>query len=266
MPERVYKQLGNYSASDELMTRQHYSPRTNHFSRRTFLAGSAAATGTVAGCTDVLQTGSTGANEHVVLEKPDQYEDLRSARDDGALQFPIHGDRLPEVTVPAPLTGRDVTTTEFVGERHVLLTFIFTRCSDACPLLIAPLVHVQASSIENEFADDVAFLPMTFDPAYDTAERLAEYGEERGVHFDAGNWWFLRPETEQRAEDVVAGTFGVNYEFVPEAEREMGNMAWVHSNRLVFANAEGYVERTYTGEPPNPAAVLEDIETLRDRW
>ncbi|GAB6877966.1 MULTISPECIES: SCO family protein [Natrialbaceae] len=218
-------------------------------------------TGTLAGCSDILSLGSTGANDNVVLDLPEEY-DQRSEAD---LPYPIHGEELPAATAPAPLHDREVSTREFVGDRHVMLTGIFTRCSEVCPRLVEPLVQAQAASIKDEFADEFAFLPITFDPEYDTPEQITEYSEERGADLDIGNWWFLRPESRQRAEEVT-DTFGVLSEFVPEDDREMENMAWVHNNVVILANADGYVERTYTREPPNPATALEDVETLRERW
>jgi protein SCO1/2 len=230
--------------------------------RRTVLA----ATGTAvlgvgsAGCLGVL--GGDGVSDDVVLSPPENYDQLSGAN----LPFPIHGEQLPDTTVPAPLAGREVTTTEFVGERHVMLTFVFTRCSTACPLLTANLVQAQAESIEAGFADEMAFLDVTFDPEYDTAEVLESYAEEQGVDREAGNWWFLRPESPQRAREVVTDTFGVAFQYVEEENREMQNMAWLHSNLVLLANADGYVERAYNGETPNPADVVDDVTTLHERW
>lgn len=234
--------------------------------RRTLLAtlGAAALGGAVAGCVSVGESGDSGGteNENVVLEPPENYERLSTAE----IDFPIHGEPLPEVTVEAPLRGQTVTTTSFVGDRHVMTTFVFTRCSMACPALTSNLVQVQATANQDGFADEFAFLPMTFDPEYDTADRIAAYLDERGVDRSAGNWWFLRPAGPNRAREVVADSFGVFYEFVPEAKRDMDNMAWTHSNLVVLANADGYVERAYRGQPPNPATVVDDVQTLRDRW
>ncbi len=223
--------------------------------------GAAALGASLAGCAG-LPIGSTGAAENAVLDAPDNYETL-AERD---LPYPIHGERLPEVSVPAPRHDREVSTREFVGERHVMLTFVFTRCSMTCPALTANLVQVQAESVAEGFADEVAFLPTTFDPEHDTAAELETYGEDRGVDWDAGNWWFLRPESEARAREVVTDAFGVAFERVPEEDRETENMAYVHANTVLLANADGYVERAYTGRPPNPADVVDDVRTLRERW
>jgi len=229
--------------------------------RRALQAGATILGGSLAGCVDVLGGDDAGEGDVVLGEPPNH--DSRSA---GDLPYPIHGESLPEATVPAPLSDRSVTTTEFVGDRHVMLTFVFTRCSMTCLALTSNLVQVQADAARNDYGDEFAFLETTFDPEYDTPERLAAYGEERGVDLDAGNWYFLRPESPERARTVATDTYGVFFEYVPEADRQMENMAWTHSNLLLLVNADGYVERAYDGEVPTPAAVLDDVGTLRERW
>lgn len=232
--------------------------------RRTVLrgAGTAVVGLSTAGCLASERNDEDGQAQNVVLDPPEQQERF----EDADIPFPYHGQQLPEVTVPAPLHDRTVTTTEFVGERHVMLTFVFTRCVDTCPALVSPLVQVQAESISEGFADRMAFLPTTFDIEHDTAAVLSEYNEKMGVNEEAGNWWFLRPKSEQRAEEVVNDTFGVYFEYVEPEQRNMAEMAWSHTNLVVLANANGYVERSYFPRPPNPADVVEDVRTLRRRW
>ena len=247
-------------------------------SRRTVLAGvSTGIVGTLAGCL------GDDRPDGVVLDPPEQWEMLRES----TLAHPIYGDRVPEATVPAPLQDRDVTTTEFVGERHAMFTFVFTRCPAACPVLTSALVTVQADSIENGYADEFAFMPITFDPEHDTPEVLEEYSEFRGADPDAGNWWFLRPDGESHAREVVDDTFGVAFERTEDLEDDHGHdggddddsdhnhddgdhgdhdMEFLHTNLLLLVNADGYVERAYTPEPPTSASVLEDATTLRERW
>ena len=222
--------------------------------RRAFLAG-------VSGATAVGLAGCLGANrpEGVVLDPPEDQERL----EDADVGFPIYGDQVPEAEVPAPRHDRTITTTEFVGERHVMLTFVFTRCPDACPLLVENLVHVYADAMENGYAERMAFMPTTFDPTYDTPEVIESYNEERGVD-DADEWYFLRPDSEEHAREVVEETFGVHY--VRTDDEDDIDMEFLHDNLIVLANEDGYVERSYFGEPPNPAEVLSDVEALRERW
>ena len=233
--------------------------------RRTFLAGTAT-TGLagVAGCLDVLGE-SHGATEDVVLDPPDRYEDLRASRDNGYLPYPIHGDELPEVSVPDVTADGPVSTRQFVGDRHVLLTFVFTRCNTVCPTLTSSFAQVQHDARENGYAEDIALLPTTFDPAYDTPERLVTFAEDVGADPSAANWRILRPESPERAEAVVEGEFGVIFSRVPEEKREMENMVWNHRSSRILANKDGYVERNYRSSL-NAAGLLDEVATLRERW
>lgn len=267
--------------------------------RRTYLASSVAAGAAIglSGCLSRIGLGgSPGAHDDVVLEEPEKYDRLRESRDGGHLSRPIHGDELPEATVPAPLQGDEVSTTDFAGDRHVLLTFIFTRCVGVCSGLVANMVQVQADANDNGYASDMAFLPTTFDPEYDTGERLADYSEDLGADVDAANWIPLRPASEDRVDAVISEKFGVAIEEnadghdhhdhgeedhdshgdEPTGEDSDENNGdpnvrddnhFLHApGSYILANQAGYVERGYPEGTPNPGVLLEDVETLIDRW
>ena len=247
--------------------------------RRSFLAGGAAATAGLAGCLDFgVLGGSPGATDDVVLDEPEQYEERRRARDEGYIG-PIHADELPEVTLPDALDDRDLSTHEYVGERHVVLTFVFTRCPTHCIFLTSNLAGAQAESLEAGYADEVAFMPVTFDPEYDTPDVIEEYSQAQGADPTAGNWHFLRPEDNRHARDVVTGEFDIWYERNEDVDGEdidhdhdggahdEDEMLFNHESVIIIANADGYVERGYTGTRiPNVAGVIDDLGTLRERW
>lgn len=241
--------------------------------RRRAVLAAAGATATVglAGCLERVFGGSYGATDDVVLDEPDRYDQLRAARDNGDLAHPVHADELPAVSVPDALSDRTISTHEYVGERHLLSTFIFTRCTMACPGLVASLAQVQARTQTEGHADQLAFMPMTFDPEYDTAEILREFSTDLGANVEDPAWHFLRPESHERAQTVVADDFGVQFWELSEQERDdfdmPDNMVWDHVSAIVLANADGYVERMYTGSRiPDAAGLLQDVDTLRERW
>jgi protein SCO1/2 len=99
---------------------------------------------------------------------------------------------------------------------------------------------------------------MTFDPAHDTAERLREFGTERGANVSADNWHFLKPKNERRVLEVVVDTFGHPFQENPSEE----GMPFLHNPMLVLANERGYVERTYANTVPDASTVLEDVRRL----
>jgi protein SCO1/2 len=246
---------------------------TQTFDRRSFVRGVAAAgTLAVAGCTsngsdddggggdpsataaETTTTATTAGPDTVDLPPPKNYERLRNAD----VSYPIYGDELPDATVREPLLDEPMSTRAFVGERLTLVTFIYTRCGSICPALTANLVQVQADAAERGYSDRVALLPMTFDPAYDTPDRLREFGRQRGANVAAENWHFLEPQSEQRVQQVVVDTFGHPFQENPQED----GMPFIHNPMLVLANERGYVERTYANTVPDASTVVEDVRTL----
>lgn len=235
--------------------------------RRTYLRAAAVSTG-------VVLAGCLGEDSETVLDP--QHPDV----DPEALAYPAHGQELPDVTLPAPLHDRTVSTAEYVGERETLLTFVFTRCPGPCPGLVSALAHVQVAAAEEGYADEVALIPTTFDPEYDDADRLREFSALNGAEPTAENWLFLRPETPTEADEVVNGEFGVGFEEVPveedphddhddhdhgEALEADEETAFAHVNLVLLVNRDGYVERAYQ-RVVMPYDVLEDLETVRDAY
>ena len=257
---------------------QRHLCRSIQMNRREFVRLTGA--GTLAATTGCLGALGGGGNENTVLSPPENYELLRDAE----LPYPVYGEPLPEATIEAPLRDTEVSTRDFVGERHVLLTFIFTRCTGVCPGLTANLVQVQAEAAERGYTDDVALLAVTFDPAYDTEEVLREYAEDMGIDREAGNFYLLRPDGEERAREVVEETFGHGYEktelYEPTGELEHdhgggeGNQTdtgeeraepqqpFAHQPLFLLSNSDGYVERSYGNSAPTPNVVIEDVNGL----
>ncbi|WP_267161150.1 SCO family protein [Halovenus salina] len=233
---------------------------TERASRRAVLAAGATALAATAGCVDAF-AGSDG-NDDVVLDPPENHD----RRTDLDIPYPTYGDRIPETSVPAPLHDREVSTREFVGDRHVMMTFIYTSCRTVCPGLTASLRQVQADAVERDYSDEMAFLPTTFDPEQDTPEQLRAYGEDLGVNHDAGNWYFLRPETPESAKSVVEETFGVAFESGEGGHGEMEATMFQHASLVLLVNKDGFVERAYNGGPPGASEAREDARAVVEGW
>ncbi len=206
----------------------------DYIDRRNFLgAVSAGATLGVTGCLE----GAGGRPEGVVLSPPENYEMLRNAE----LPHPIYGEELPDVTVHDPLNDEDVSTGSYDGDRHVLLTLFFSRCTQTCPTLVSNLVQVQAEAASGGWTDEVMLLAVTFDPEHDTEPVLREYADEMGVDLEAGNFRFLRPDGQERAREVVEEGFGgVFQENRIEAHSDIGgNASRSHGEENTTHNHDG---------------------------
>lgn len=246
--------------------------------RRSFLRGAGGVvTVAAAGCLSGDET-----DPNTVLGPPEREVDV----DPEALAYPAYGEELPDVTFPSPLHETEVSTREFAGSRETLVTFVFTRCMGPCPALTATLAQAQTTADAEGYTEEVAFMPITFDPEHDTPDRLREFSELNGADPTAENWHFLRPATPERAQELIEGReqFGVAFEEVPVEESGHGSgqdgnrdtdqgkvlptegdreTSFAHTNLLLLANRDGYVERAYSPQPPRPDIVIDDLEAVR---
>jgi protein SCO1/2 len=100
--------------------------------------------------------------------------------------------RLPKIA-PAPafaLTSQDGTRVSLADLRGkvVAVTFIYTSCTDTCPVLTALMTKVQ-DKLGQDFGERVAFVSITVDPERDTPEVLKQYADTFGA--DLKGWAFL---------------------------------------------------------------------------
>lgn len=230
----------------------------------------------VAGCLDAL-----GDDSRTALDPPDQPR--------GDPIHPTHGDAFPEFSLRDPLADVEVSSADLEGDRTYLLTFIYTSCTEACGTLVRLLQLVQEDAAERDYDDDVALLAMTFDPETDDAAALREYAGLFDVDLEAGNFHFLRPESNERALELVNERFGVPAEFGDSGHDEEDDSgeddqshadddhhdeedhdhhdSALHYYMLFVVNESGIVERSYPNvvdnrEETRPKAIIEDVRTV----
>jgi len=80
-----------------------------------------------------------------------------------------------------------VKLADFRG-KVVAVTFIFTKCTNTCPVL-TPMMSFVQDRLGADFGSKIAFVSITVDPERDSPQVLREYGEAFGANF--GGWSFL---------------------------------------------------------------------------
>lgn len=83
--------------------------------------------------------------------------------------------------------GNEATFDELFRGQVSIVVFFYTRCDNPlkCSLTIAKLARVQQRLEERGLLAQIQTAAITYDPAFDVAERLRTYGRERGLRFDA---------------------------------------------------------------------------------
>ena len=103
--------------------------------------------------------------------------------------------------------GRVHSLSDYRGKVTVL-HFIYTGCSDVCPLHAERIAQIQSMISQTPMKDHVQFITITTDPKNDTSDVLRAYGPAHGLK--PYNWVFLT-KTASQPEDAtrsLAVSFG----------------------------------------------------------
>jgi protein SCO1/2 len=101
---------------------------------------------------------------------------------------------------------------DLVGDRIVVMGFVYTSCTTVCPVISAIMQKLQAQLGERA-GREVQLISLSIDPLRDTPERLHEYA----ARFGAGSGWrWLTGSNEAVSETLKGlGTWTANYEEHP---------------------------------------------------
>jgi protein SCO1/2 len=155
-------------------------------------------------------------------------------------------------------TGRPFTSAHLAG-KVVLVDFVFTSCTDICPLLTATMAQVRDQLRQARLlGDKAAIVSITVDPKHDTPDALAAYAERFGAV--PTEWRFLTGD-RPAIDDLLIGGFKVGRP--PPAARAPGiEPEIVHTNRVALVDPRGQVRAMYNGEELDVAAVVDEIRRL----
>jgi len=137
-----------------------------------------------------------------------------------------------------------------LGGKVVLVTFIYTSCTDTCPLLTGKLAGVR-DNLGADFGSRVHFLSVTTDPERDTPDVLREYGGR--FKADPAGWAFLTGTPAEVAE--VTGAYGIFVRRTPRGDVD-------HSFLTSLIDRHGTLRVQYLGTRFNPDELLADVRAL----
>lgn len=132
---------------------------------------------------------------------------------------------------------------EFEG-KYVMLTFIYTACSDVCPTLERNLAEVYEQLPKKYIGEEIMFLSISFDPDRDTPEILDKY---RVVFNSDGETWRMARINDKNELQNLLDRFGVIV--IPD-----GNGHFVHNSAFYLVNPDGYLIEVLDYEAIDAAA------------
>lgn len=177
-------------------------------------------------------------------------------------------DQAPSFTLTDQLE-RPLSSDNLLG-KVVLANFIFTNCTDICPLLSVRMQQLQDRlRQERLLGSEVQLLSFTVDPARDTPPVLRAYAERHQA--DPSAWRFLTGPEEQLIPLIVQGFRLGTQPLPPQAlDRDehdhVKNGAEtydvIHSGRFVLIDRHWQIRAYYDGSELDTGRVVGDIRSL----
>ena len=154
-------------------------------------------------------------------------------------------------------TGRPFASSELTG-KVVVANFIFTTCTDVCPLLSGTMSRVRDELRSARLLGDKALLvSFSVDPERDTPAALADYGARFGA--DPAEWKLLTGERRQ-IDDLL--TAGYKVGAPPRIAKPGAAAEIVHTNRFALMDPRGQVRALLRGDELDVAQLVEEVRRL----
>jgi protein SCO1/2 len=157
-------------------------------------------------------------------------------------------------------TGAAFSSQSLAG--HVtLVDFVYTHCTDVCPLLSATFQQAQRKLADEKLLGSrVVLVSVSVDPVHDTPSVLAEYGQR--FKADASGWKMLTGDWDQ-VYDVLTGFRLATRPPRPAADAPApGGTELAHSSRVVLIDPQQQVRAYLDGQEATPEELVNAAKRL----
>ncbi len=159
------------------------------------------------------------------------------------------------------VNGEGLELSSLLGDKIVLLTFIYSSCTDlnGCPLATAVFYKIKERFKDNpNIASAIRLISVSFDPEHDTPEVMRLYG----AGFDEGDpqWLFLTTESEAALKPITDQYGQMVIKEYDEGGDYTGSMA--HVLRAFLIDRSKNIRQEYSVSFLHDQLVAADINTL----
>jgi protein SCO1/2 len=161
--------------------------------------------------------------------------------------------------------GKPRRLAELTTGRITVMSFIYTRCSDAraCPFATGVLLKLhEASAKDPALAKSLRLVSMSFDPENDTPARMAAFAELAAERPAAAPWEFVTTASQKELQPILAA-YGQAVDRKQNPADPTGPLN--HTLRVFLIDAAGNVRNIYSSATLDERLVVADIRTLMSR-
>lgn len=171
--------------------------------------------------------------------------------------------------VIGPAANGEVLTTanqskrlhDLMGDKLVLLSFIYAACSDVngCPLA-TQVLHKISRQLQKqpELADKLRLLTLSFNPTHDTPEMMRHYGE--GFKTGEFDWQFLTTRDEAALQPILDG-YQQNVQKIYDDKGQFTG-TFSHLLRVYLIDKDKNIRNIYSVDFLHADTVINDVKTL----
>ncbi len=142
------------------------------------------------------------------------------------------------------------------GEAAVV-SFLYSRCGDACPLALSALHRLDRALAERPgLAGRVRLASVSFDPGYDTPERMAALRR----HMRPRTRWRFLTAPDPEALAPVLADYGQDAVPIPDDAGEIAALR--HVLKVFLVDHRGDVRNIYSADFLDPRVLLADLLTV----
>src|SRR6266478_3590406 len=175
--------------------------------------------------------------------------------------------RLPVVKLAADgalldSDGKSLNLRDLTHGRVTILSFIYTRCAaaKACPYARGVLEQLQLVIVEDKMlARNMRLVSVSFDPEYDTPQRLAAYSEGVREEKSGCEWRFATAKSRAELESIL-DAYGQAVDKRCNAADPQGPL--YHTLRVFLIDRNGRIRNIYSSGTLDPRLIVADVKTL----
>jgi cytochrome oxidase Cu insertion factor (SCO1/SenC/PrrC family) len=158
--------------------------------------------------------------------------------------------------------GKSINLRELTHGRVTVLSFIYTRCAagKACPYATGVLNQLHQLSVADQvLAKNLRLVSLSFDPEYDTPQRLADYSDAIREEKSGCEWRFATAKSRSDLDSILAG-YGQTVDKRPNPSDPQGPL--FHILRVFLIDRAGRIRNIYSSGTLDSRLVLADVRTL----
>ena len=158
--------------------------------------------------------------------------------------------------------GEAIRLHSLMGDKLLILSFIYSSCSDAngCPLATHVLDRIKDRLLESPAGGDhVRFISLSFDPGQDTPDVMRAYGS--GFVSEEFEWRFLTTSGDSQLEPILDSYSQSVIRDPQSKDGEAGRIS--HILRVFLIDRNKQIRNVYSPSFLHADSIINDLQTLQ---